>query len=137
MKARVFCAVLFLGAVLAPPRALPFADETPKAPQISVSPEHFDFGSVLPDQKVTREFVIRNVGSADLNIDKVSTSCGCTVADGYSPLVKPGAKTVLRVTVSTPHAAGHLQKSVLVHSNDATRATVELKVEATVSAPAQ
>jgi hypothetical protein len=137
MKTRFTWAVLVLGAFCALPQERLFAEDPAKGPRISISPESFDFGPVLADKQVSREFVVRNVGSADLSIEKVSTSCGCTIVEGYSSLVKPGASTVLRVKVTMPHNPGHLQKSVLVKSNDPTHATVELKVEATVSAPTQ
>ncbi len=106
-----------------------------RGPRILVAPEHFDFGSVLPGKDVTREFVVRNVGTADLTIDKVQTSCGCTVVDKYSSVLKPGETTALRVKLTTPHQAGRLQKSILVRSNDPARAVVELKLEANVTAP--
>ena len=134
MRSRLLLGVSCLVALLGAASSSLAVDDTARGPRISVSPERFDFGSVLPDQKLTREFVVRNVGAADLLLEKVSTSCGCTVAEGYTSLVKPGKSTVLRVTLSTPPTAGRLQKSVLVRSNDPTRATVELKVEATVGA---
>lgn len=110
------------------------AEEAARVARISISPEKFDFGAVRPEKELFHGFVVRNVGSADLVLEKPVTSCGCTVVDGYSSLVKPGTSTTLRVKLKTPATAGRLQKSVLVRSNDPARATVELKVEATVAA---
>ena len=44
------------------------------------SPPSFDFGKVLPDKTLQKSSSIRNFGSADLVIESVSTTCGCTVA---------------------------------------------------------
>src|SRR5207249_10145134 len=41
----------------------------------------FDFGKALQQKTLQKEFAIRNLGDADLVLDSVTTSCGCTVAD--------------------------------------------------------
>ena len=137
MRTRLWWAVLSLGMLAGLSSVGQAAEEAARVPRISISPEKFDFGNVLPNQEFVHGFVVRNVGSADLVLEKPAPSCGCTVVDGYSSLVKPGTSTTLRVKLKTPPSAGRLQKSVLVRSNDPARATVELKVEATVGAAAQ
>lgn len=103
-------------------------------PRIAVEPSGFDFGRVLGGRSVNREFAIKNVGNADLVIEQVSTSCGCTAALLDHKTVKPGASAALRVTLQTPNVPGRVVKSVLVRSNDASRNVTELKVEANVVA---
>ncbi|MDO8436215.1 MAG: DUF1573 domain-containing protein [bacterium] len=50
-------------------------------PIISLSPESFDFGDVSQKNGVvTTLFEIKNEGKADLIIDKLDSSCGCTSA---------------------------------------------------------
>lgn len=104
-------------------------------PRITVEPPSFDFGKALQNKTLQKEFSIRNLGDADLVLDSVTTSCGCTVADGYSKLVKPGTNTHMLVSLQTRTSSGKLQKSVLIKSNDPGKATYELKLEATVAAP--
>jgi hypothetical protein len=104
-------------------------------PRITVEPPSFDFGKAIQNKTLQKEFSIKNYGDADLVLDSVSTSCGCTVADGYSKVVKPGASTHLNVSLQTRTSTGKLQKSVLIKSNDPTKALYELKLEATVAAP--
>jgi len=101
--------------------------------RISVEPSSFDFGKAIQNKTLQKEFQIRNVGEADLVIDSVTTSCGCTVAEGYTKVVKPGASTHLQVSLQTRTSNGKLQKSVLIKSNDPTKGLFELKLEATVS----
>jgi hypothetical protein len=138
------CAVLVAPVLLAGPQSPSPAEQTQpappaEAPRIAVEPPLFDFGKVLPQKSVSREFVIRNFGKQDLLVDKVSTSCGCTVTDPPPPgkmVLKPGARQPLRVTLTTPANPGRLSKSVLVKSNDPDCAVFEIKLMATVVAEA-
>ncbi len=103
-------------------------------PRISVEPESFDFGKTLQNRLVEKVFVIRNIGSDDLVIERVSTTCGCTVAEGYAKLVKPGQTTTMNVQLQTRTYLNRIERKVLVRSNDATRDPLEIKVQATVVA---
>jgi len=114
------------------------ADAKPAATggaRIAVEPGAFDFGKAVQNKTLQKEFLIRNFGDADLVLDSVTTSCGCTVAEGYSKVVKPGASTHLQVSLQTRTSVGKIQKSVLIKSNDATKGLYELKLEAIVAAP--
>ena len=108
-----------------------------KAPRIAVEPASFDFGRLLPQRTVEKEFTIRNVGKKDLLIRGVSTTCGCTVAKMETKVVKPGGSTPMKVQLETRNASGRLVRSVLIRSNDPTRAVFEVKLQATVSPPAK
>jgi hypothetical protein len=104
------------------------------APRIVVEPASFAFGRVRAGRAVDKEFLIRNHGRAELVIESLASSCGCTAALTDSKTVKPGGSTPLRVTLTAPEAPGRLQKSVLIKSNDPARPTVEVKIEATIAA---
>ena len=105
------------------------------APRIVVEPASFDFGAIKAAHVVQKEFVLRNIGRADLRIDSLVSSCGCTAVMSDTQTVKPGASTPLRVRLTAPEQAGRLQKSVLVKSNDPAQPTLEVKIEALVVAP--
>ena len=133
-------AVVFLAAAAAaavaqqPAPAAPAAAATAPArgPRIAVEPTVFDFGKAQQEKTLEKEFTVRNLGNEDLVIESVSTTCGCTVAEGYSKLIKPGASTPLRVKLQTRTSFGKLSRSVLIKSNDPSGRPLELKVEATV-----
>ena len=108
------------------------AEET-KGPRIAVDPASFDFGKALQNKTLHKDFVVRNVGAADLEISRVSTTCGCTAALADSTVVKPGASTTLRVDLQTRTYTGKLERKILVESNDP-KSPLELKVQATVVA---
>jgi Protein of unknown function (DUF1573) len=102
------------------------------APRIVIEPMRFDFGTLRPGGAVEKEFIVHNHGRAELVIESLVSSCGCTAALTDSKTVKPGASTVLRLRLTAPDDPGRLQKSLLVKSNDPAHGTVELKVEAVV-----
>lgn len=102
------------------------------APRIVIEPIRFDFGTLRPGGAVQKEFLVHNHGRAELVIESLVSSCGCTAALTDSKTVKPGASTVLRLTLTAPDEPGRLEKSLLVKSNDPAHRTVEVKVEAVV-----
>jgi hypothetical protein len=106
------------------------------APRIVVEPASFDFGTVKPGGVVQREFVLGNIGRADLVIDSIVSSCGCAAVldDETRRTLKPGARTTIRLRLTAPADTGKLQKSVLIKSNDPAQGTFEVKVEALVAA---
>jgi len=104
-------------------------------PRIRVEPQSFDFGKAAQNKTLRKEFSIRNFGNADLVIESVSTTCGCTAALLDSKVVKPGGTTPLRVSLETRAYKGRVERSVMVRSNDPETNLVEVKVEATVEAP--
>lgn len=105
---------------------------TPAGPKITIEPASFDFGVALPGKTLHKEFVIRNLGAADLVIEGVSTTCGCTAALTESRTVKPGASTPLRVSLETRSYSGVVQRAVLVRSNDAGKPSLEVKLQVNV-----
>lgn len=104
-----------------------------KAPRISVEPEAFDFGKVLPDKTLRREFTLRNFGDSELVIESVSTTCGCTAALASDKRLKPGGSTPLSVTLETRRYSGRIERQVLVRSNDPKTPLLTVKVSATVA----
>jgi hypothetical protein len=126
---------LFLAVLLLAPETPvpPSPAAAAPAPRIAVEPASFDFGRVVPQRTLHRQFSIRNFGSADLEVKQVSTTCGCTAALLDNKVVKPGGSAALRVSFETRNYSGKVTRSVLIKSNDPARPTVELKLEATVT----
>jgi hypothetical protein len=127
----VLLAVALLAA--APCGSAP-ASPAPAGPRLAVEPARFDFGDTLPRRRLTKEFMLRNVGSAELVIEKVSTSCACAafLLDAKQRRLAPGRSAPLRVTLSTPAKPGPVVEKVRVESNDAVRPEAELEVAANV-----
>ena len=70
----------------------PTTKDGTRSAEISVEPASFDFGKALPDKVLEKQFSIRNFGDADLVIERVTTTCGCTAAllEEDSKVLKPG-----------------------------------------------
>jgi len=125
-------AALAVAALLAVPVG---AEEEPAAaPRIRVEPEGFDFGKTQRGKTLRKDFTIRNFGEAELVIEGVSTTCGCTAALAAQSRVEPGGRTVLRVTFDTRTFSGKVERDVLVRSNDPKTPLVQVRVSATVAA---
>jgi hypothetical protein len=130
---RTLVVALALAAALALPGA--GAEEAKaRAPRIRVEPESFDFGKALPEKTLRKDFTLSNFGDAELVIEKVSTTCGCTAALTAESKLAPGASTQLRVTLETRSYSGRVERQVLVRSNDPVTPLVTVRVSATVEA---
>jgi hypothetical protein len=109
------------------------------APRCGVSPERFDFGRVLQERTLEKQFQVRNLGDEDLRIEDIASDCGCTAAllDDKDRVLKPGASATLLVKFSTRRAEGPVKRTVLVRSNDPDQSTFRLTLEAVVVRPAK
>jgi len=108
--------------------------KTNSGPVMEIEPKDHDFGGVQQDQKLVHEFTVRNVGTEDLEIRRISTSCGCTAAILADSIVKPGESTTLEVVLETRKYKGVIDKSVSVASNDRERVRT-IRVRAFVEVP--
>lgn len=87
-------------------------------PVMEIEPEEYDFGGVQQNQKLVHEFTVKNVGTENLEIRRIATSCGCTAAVPADRIVRPGGSTTLEVVLETRKYKGVIDKSVSVASND-------------------
>ncbi|MBR9691063.1 DUF1573 domain-containing protein [Candidatus Woesearchaeota archaeon] len=108
--------------------------KTPIGPSIKLETESYNLGTINPDDGIiTKEFSVKNVGSQDLEIISVSTSCGCTEADIEDTVIKPGQNSILTVVYDPlvhPGLVGELERVVYVQSNDPVNREVELVLTA-------
>ena len=108
------------------------AQKKKTGPVMEIEPEAFDFGGVQQDQKLVHQFTVNNVGTENLEIRHISTSCGCTAAVTKDRVVRPGESTTLEVVLETRKYKGVIDKSVAVASNDRVR---QVRVRAFVEVP--
>ncbi len=108
-------------------------------PHIEVGETTFDFGDVVNGEIVTRDIVVRNTGSADLVIEEVSTSCGCTQAEVEPTRIPPGGEGVLHIAFDSgahgPQLTGQLMRQVFIVSNDPEAPEVVVEFTAHVLPP--
>lgn len=116
-------------ARLAPPEETAPAPAT--GPALEASETAHDFGSVYEGALVRHVFTLASAGTADLVIEKIKPSCGCTAAEPVAigadgerapyetgtPL-PPGARLELAVTFDSQGRLGRQAKSISVYCND-------------------
>jgi hypothetical protein len=132
-RARVVA--VLLAAVLAASGGSLVAEEDAAAPRIRVEPDGFDFGKALPGKTLRKEFTLRNFGDAELVIEGVTTTCGCTAAITALTRLAPGGSTQLQVTLETRSYSGKVERQVLVRSNDPKTPLLSVRVSVTVEKP--
>jgi Protein of unknown function (DUF1573) len=132
-KSRPITAMILVAA-LAVSAALVAGTSKSDGPRAELEPEEFDFGSVQQDQKLVHDFTVRNTGTEELEIRRISTSCGCTAALASDRTVAPGAATTLKVTLETRKYRGVVERSVSIATNDPGRVHT-VRVKAFVEAP--
>ena len=110
------------------------------AAQVEVPETQFAFGTVGVGAKGFHEVVIRNIGSAPLELTKGATSCTCTVSDfeeseGGSKdakIVRPGESTKLKVQWRGKGDGGPFRQQASVLTNDPAQPQIAFVVEGTV-----
>lgn len=109
-------------------------------PDISVTDSHLALGDVVNGDVVTREVSVQNNGQADLIIDAVTTSCGCTQAT-IEPLTIPaGSSGTLSISFDSgahgPALTGPLVRQVFIASNDPQKPEITVELTANILPPA-
>ncbi len=119
------CVIFMLAVVLACRLAAAGA-------KINFDAEEYDWGVIYQGETVKHEYKLRNDGDQPLSISQVKTSCGCTVAKDWPKLLAPGKSGVIKINFNSGSRQGRNEKSISVHSNDATRPLVKLKIHGNI-----
>lgn len=106
-----------------------------RMPKIDVSPSTKDLGDVTKEG-FSYTFTVKNMGKKLLEIEKVTTSCGCTLATIESEHILPGESTGLLVTFNPKlmkeEIKGKVSRTIFIKSNDPENPEVEIKITANV-----
>jgi Protein of unknown function (DUF1573) len=79
-------------------------------------------------QPVKATIAIRNSGDSLLKIDQIETPCGCTSTKLDRGQLAPGESGTLEVAIDTTRLAGTYDKTLVIHSNDPTAPTQNLRI---------
>lgn len=140
----VLVAVLLGLAGFGPGGVLHAADE----PVMTLTPERFDFGEILSGAEIEKAIRIENRGTADLCIQKVQFSCGCTLPemvlsngekrepDLQNPdsfvILKPGEWADVKLIFQTIGKFGEVTHRMDLYSNDPEGQLVSIPIHAQV-----
>jgi len=117
MKAKIFLLMLLSTLTFAQKQGAKIFAEIPK----------HDFGEIIEGQRVTHEFVVKNVGDEILEIRKINASCGCTAAQPDKDKLAPGESTKIKVHFDSSNRQGKQVKYVYVMTNDKSNPQIRLE----------
>jgi len=110
-----------------------------KKPKIELEADKYDFGIVKLTDMVSHDFLIKNTGSLPLEIQRLSTSCGCTSAEMLDDIktIAPGNSAKIRVSFDpSVHKdnpdLGDIKRIVYIKTNDSINPEVEIEISANV-----
>ena len=108
-------------------------------PQLELEADRLALGDVVNGEIVDRDVTVYNRGAAALNVEAISTSCGCTSATLEPMTIPPGGSAVLHIEFDSgahgPELTGTLIRQVFIASNDPQRPEVILEIEAEILPP--
>ena len=97
-------------------------------PKIVFSNKVADFGELVEGDTAVCLFHFTNQGDSVLEIIDVTATCGCTVADIDSYLIKPGGEGTIKTIFHSTGRRGKITKFVHVLTNDKKNRFIRLKI---------
>ena len=100
-------------------------------PKIEFESLEVDYGEISKGDNGVRVFKFTNIGSEPLIINKVYSSCGCTIPKKPSSPIGPGEEDEIQVKYDT-NRIGPIRKIITVLSNAINSPTISLKITGNV-----
>jgi len=100
-------------------------------PKIEFESLEINYGQISKGDNGVRIFKFTNFGSEPLIINKVYSSCGCTIPKKPSSPINPGQDDEIQVKYDT-NRVGPIRKIITVLSNATNSPTVSLKITGNV-----
>ena len=100
-------------------------------PKIEFESLEINYGKISKGDNGIRIFKFTNIGSKPLIINKVYSSCGCTIPKKPSSPIGPGQDDEIQVKYDT-NRVGPIRKSITVLSNAINSPTISLKITGNV-----
>ena len=86
-------------------------------PKIFFESTEYNFGQVPARSENQCFFEFSNIGDADLVIEDVKSTCGCTIAEPAKSVLKPGQSSEISA-VYTAGSYGTVHKQITIYTND-------------------
>jgi len=123
----LFCALAIPMAGSAQNSKKPADKSSEGKPVLEVPRLNYDFGEVFHLDEYGFAFVVRNRGNADLVIEDVKPSCGCTAAK-FDKVIAPGKEGKIELVVDGNKVHGSFTKAAEVRTNDPVRPEFTLSI---------
>ncbi len=99
--------------------------------KIEVVNDTADFGDVKPKSAHSYIYRFKNVGTGQLVISRIQSTCGCTVPELTKKEYAPGENGEIRIAYTAATKEGETTKHLYIHSNDASNPRYPLVVKST------
>jgi len=130
MKKLALLAALTTFAAFMPWHAVPALGQG--APRIELDEMRQDLGDISQRETYDYKFSVHNRGNADLVIEKVKPSCGCTVAR-FDEVIAPGKTGYVYFEILDEKiGAGRFEKKATIHCNDPEHPTMTVSLAGNV-----
>ena len=126
MVVRAFAVIILLFGVASQ------VDAADPEPTVAIPKPIFDFGSVAQGEPVQHDFLVKNIGSAELQIRKILPACGCTAAVVASDRIAPGESTEIKVQFDSTGFQGYKVKTIRLYTNDPKQTSSVLTLKGSV-----
>ncbi len=108
-------------------------------PRLTVETTKINLGDVVNGEIITRDVTVQNTGEAELVIEAISTSCGCTQATLEPMIIPPGGNGTLHIAFDSgahgPELTGALIRQVFINTNDPRQPETVIEVAAHILPP--
>jgi len=105
----------------------------PNAPAFEFETDVIDYGKIAQNADGVRVFKFKNIGKSPLVIERIRSSCGCTVPKKPTDPIMPGATGEIEVKYATNRVGG-FNKTITIFSN-ATESTKTVRIKGIVLKP--
>jgi len=102
-------------------------------PEIIVSPENIDLGTVTPNDSVSYYFAVLNSGTAELTVSEISCSHSNFMVDKISLELEKDAYEFIKLTYATNSGEGTFSTLLNISSNDEDEGQLQIPVTVNVS----
>jgi hypothetical protein len=113
-----------------------FAQETAPppepAPRLVLSTTEWDFGAKWHGEPCSTEITIENAGTALLKIERIRSSCGCTVAEPKKTELLPGESDTMTLSYNTKKNARNVSQTITLETNDPQQPRVAIRIKGEV-----
>jgi hypothetical protein len=89
-------------------------------PKLTIQTLEHNFGEIKKGSVARHDFIVKNEGSADLEIKSVAPACGCTASD-FTKIIPPGQVGKITLSVNSTGFNGAITKHAEVYTNDPER----------------
>ncbi|MHC4551227.1 MAG: DUF1573 domain-containing protein [Planctomycetota bacterium] len=110
----------------------PAVNAAAKVPVLTVENAVHDFGEMGPGASKKCEYKFTNTGTATLKIDRIQSTCGCTVPKLKKKEYAPGESGTITVTFRAPSVKREVNKSLYIISNNPKNRRFKLAIKAKV-----